>query len=370
MGLFSTRSRLSFGSSGLSFGSSSNKRKERRRRVKSYSTASEIPGTIYIEVGEPEPFGISIDHTTRFDTLSETENSLVAKISYNDRPENEILKVHWSDVHRDSCDRDHVPSLMIGDYMSVPKYKTKETYRHYRTYITVSVRSYIKGHTLASVISRLSDDDYDIIFEQIQGFIWKLGEKQSAYFGHIQFNTLRSETPGAYITTMVMLDKMKSKLDAEDWKEIGRDMYRCPAIMCHGNLSPEHIILRGNTVVGIVGWGNGDFIPEVYDRLHYYFMSDPRNPRCWYRRLSEVTMNINSGRPSVEFIFNATAYVYRRRWRDVPEKNREIVTKLYNALKTNYTTINCLALATEIEGDNMSLSSLTSWWNDSERTIR
>lgn len=369
MGLFSTRSRLSFGSSNLNFTNSDTKRKGRRRRVKSYSAVREAPGTIYLEVGEPEPFGVKISHANNFETLSETENSLVVKVSYNDRPEKEVLKIHWSDTQRDSCDRDHVPSLMIGDYVSVPKYKSKDTYRHYRKYITVGVRSYIKGHTLSSVISRLSDDDYDIIFEQIQGIIWKLGEKQSANFGHIQFNTLRSVTPSAYISTMVMLDKLTSKLDAEDWNETGRDMYRCPAVMCHGNLSPEHIILRGNTVVGLVGWSNGDFIPEVYDRLRYYFMSNPRDPRCWYRRLSEVTMNINSGRPSVEFIFNATRYAYMRRWRDIPEKDRATVTTLYRALKTNYTTINCLALATEIEGDNMSLSSLTSWWNESERTI-
>lgn len=362
MGLFNTSSRLSFGNSNTT-------RRERRRKVKSYAEASEAPGTICVDVGERETFDIKITHANRFDILSEGPTSLVVKVSYNNNSESEVLKVHWADTQRDSCDRDHVPSLMMSDYVMVPQYRSKETYRHYNTFVTVGIRSYIKGHTLSSVLSVLPDEDFDTVLEQIQGVIWKLGEKQSLQFGHIQYDSLRTATPAAYVSTLVMIDKLTSKLDANDWTEEGKDMYRCPAVMCHGDLSPEHIILRNTTVVGIVGWSRGDFVPEVYDRLKYYFRSNPKDPRCWYRRMSEITMNVGSGRPSVEFILNATKYVYIRQWRAVPERQRSVVTTLYKALRTNYTTINCLALATEVEGDNMSLSSLTSWWNESTITV-
>lgn len=41
--------------------------------------------------------------------------------------------------------------------------------------------------------------------------------------------------------------------------------------LCHNNLSPYHVIVSGERVVGLVGWGQADFVPTVMEKCWYIF---------------------------------------------------------------------------------------------------
>lgn len=153
-------------------------------------------------------------------------------------------------------------------------------------------------------------------------------------------------------------------MDWMTWNEIGTGNYTGSAVFCHGALKPEHILLNGNSVVGIVGWSNAEFKPEVYDRLTYYFMSVPQSPNCWYRKMANVPSSPSSPSsppPSVEFVINTTDYAYKSAWSGATVERRFALDRLWNAVRTNYTLFTCLSTAVEMESDTVSLSSLSNW---------
>lgn len=90
----------------------------------------------------------------------------------------------------------------------------------------------------------------------------------------------------------------------------------------------DHIIVDHDTVVGIVGWSQADFVPEAVERLQYYFMSDPEDLSCWYRMLSNVATSRHTTRPSVEFVVNASQYNFLYAWYTQPRARRAVVDRL------------------------------------------
>jgi hypothetical protein len=51
----------------------------------------------------------------------------------------------------------------------------------------------------------------------------------------------------------------------------------------------DHIVVNEGRLSGIVGWGRCDYVPEVFDRLKYYF-TQPRHDgeRQWYEFVSRM----------------------------------------------------------------------------------
>ncbi|KIW35721.1 uncharacterized protein PV06_11938, partial [Exophiala oligosperma] len=290
-------------------------------------------------------------------------------ITYSDSTDADVLTIKWGNNIRDVNGRDHIATRIAADAITVPVYKNKGVVRHGKKYVSISIRSFIKGQTLESIMSSLDQEDIDAIMMQITALTWELAKKTSQFFGHIQDGSLRTTCSAGYIRTRVLLDKLAGALDASDCTEVGTDPYVGSAVFCHGNLSPEHIIVNGATVVGVVGWSEADFVPEIYDRLKYFFKSNPKDPQCWYRKVSDIVTTPDNTRPSVEFVMNTTQYVYKSSWSRATPTRKAVVTQLWKQLTTNYTILNCLATAEEAACDNMSLSSLTSWSKQSSITV-
>lgn len=353
----------------LSIGNNSKRKHDTRRRRKSYHHSRHYrKAGLYVDIGENEPLHVEIDSANSYDIIHDSDSSVCVHISY-ENAEDEILLVKWGDNLRDVNSRDHIAAKAANGIVEVPVYKSKDLITYCGKHVSISRRSYIKGQTLKSVYSSLDDEDIDAIFMQVQAIIWQLATKTSDYFGHIQDGELKTSSPAAYLRTRVLLDRLKNRINEFDWEEQGKDNYVCKAVMCHGDLSPEHIILNGSTVVGLIGWSKGDFVSEILDRLQYYFRSEPNNPRCWYRKLSEIGSGVDSKRPSVEFVFNATTYLYKSMWSNSSPDRRRALTRLWKSITMNYTQVPCISTAVEIESDNMSLSTLTSWWESSVGTI-
>lgn len=343
--------------------------RRRRHRHRRYDSNEENNSSFSVDIGEAEPIKININNASKFVFLSDGPSSLCVRVDYDNNEDSEVVVVKWSEIQRDVNNRDHIASKAAKGIISVPIYRVKELFRHYNKFVSVGIRSYIAGQTLSSIITSMNDDDINSITLQVQGIVWELAKKQSPYFGHIQDGSLKSTTPIAYIRTRIFLDKLSGNMDSSDFVEQGIDKYKCNAVMCHGNLTPEHIIVDRGMVVGVVGWSQGDFVPEIYDRLKYYFRSDPTSPQCWNRKMSEVMSTAVCPRPSVEFVINTTTYLYKSIWRSTPVAKRHSVNRLWNAITTNYTLVNCISTAAETDSDSMSLSSLASWTGLSENTL-
>lgn len=361
MGLFSVSSRPRSSRYSLST--------PRRTRRSRHRCSESNRDTFSVDIGEPELLCITVENSSKFILLSDSEASVCLRVSYSDDSRDEVMVIRWADTQRDVNSRDHIASFVAKSAVQVPAYRVKEVLRHHGKYVSIGIRNYIDGCTLKSSMPYLSQEEMDAILLQIEAITWQLASKKSAYFGHIQDGPLRTATPAAYIRTRILFDKLSGAMDASDFMEEGTDKYRCDAVMCHGNLTPEHIILSGATVVGVVGWSKGDFVPEVYDRLVYYFNSNPNDPKCWNRRMSEMMSSAASREPSVEFVINTTTYLYKSTWLRSTRERRSAVNRLWKSITTNYTVVNCISTATETDSDSMSLSSLTSWSESSKATI-
>lgn len=320
-----------------------------------------LPDNIYINVGEEHPFSIRVENLYSMRRLSRTRNSTCILLTYSNDQNREVLSVRWSTIQREANSRDHISSRLAAEMIDVPRYRFKDVFRYYSKYVCVGIRSFIDGVTLGSELQYMSQDEIDAIFMQVQAISMEMSRKTSMYFGHINDGTFRSTTPIGFIRTHSMFDKLKGINTIAEWQETGTDSYTSLAVFCHGALTPDHIIIEGTEVKGIVGWSKADFMPEAYDRLTYYFLSDPSSSLRWLRDLSEMLTSEHTGQPSVEFVLNLSKYVYVHTLNTSPPGKRYTIKRLWNTLTMNYTIVNCLSAAAQIESDNMSLSSLSSW---------
>lgn len=354
MGLFNISSRLNFAKS-----SKDSQHHERKRR--SYRKHTKLERGLYIDVGEEEHLHIAIDNASRYKIIKETENSICAKVYYDDGTDREILTVRWSSIQSEANTRDHIAMMTARDIVPVPTYRNKEIIRFYNKFVGIGIRNHIKGRTLKSKMNSLNSDEMDAIFMQIQMIVWRLSEITSSNFRHIQNRAFRTHTPYAFLKSLDLVDKLDGNNNINEWNKHDDDGYRCKAVMCHGDLSPEHIIIDGTEVVGLVGWSKGDFMPEVYDRLQYYFRSDPNNDMCWYRKLSDMIASSDSGRPSIRFVINCATYIYNVMHDYADDRRRRELDSLWDDITKNYTLVSCISTAIQPNSDNMSQDLLTSW---------
>lgn len=369
MGLFSTSWFQKYESND-SRSSTRNKHRSRRHKHRDINSVSDLnairsqdslPDNVHINIGEERPFSMRIENLYSMRRLSRTHNSTCILLMYTNDQNREVLSVRWSTVQRDASSRDHISSRLAAEMTDVPRYRFKDVFRYYNKYVCVGIRSFIDGVTLGSELQYMSQDEIDAIFMQVQAISMEMSRKTSMYFGHINDGGFRSTTPIGFIRTHSMFDKLKGINTVAEWQETGTDSYTSLAVFCHGALTPDHIIIKDTEVKGIVGWSNADFVPEAYDRLTYYFLSNPSSSLRWSRDLSEMLTSEHTRQPSVEFVLNLSKYVYVHALNTSPSDKRYTIKRLWNTLTMNYTIVNCLSAAAQIESDNMSLSSLSSW---------
>lgn len=203
----------------------------------------------------------------------------------------------------------------------------------------------------------------------VESISWKLADVRSEYFSHIQYSQLKTTTPCGYIRTKMLLAKLEGKINTDKWAEMDPDNYQCKAVFCHGNLTPEHIILDGIDVVGVVGWSSADFVPEVCDRLQYYFRSAPNDPMCWYRFMAETYTCAEGNSLSIDFVINAATYEFYMAQSNASKKRKAELASLWKTITMNHTVVSCIATAKETKSNTMLQSSLTSWWNQSQHIL-
>lgn len=325
-------------------------------------------GIFSIDVGSSRPFKVRVKDVVAFMLISDGPNKVCLKARFNDRRDDEMVCLKWSRSKSSAVLPDMLASQIASSEVSTPRYRYRSLFMHQGIYICLSIRSYIPGKSLDRVISTMTENQISSIEMQVSGVVWGIARKVSPHFGHLRSTGLRTSTAPTYIRSLAFADTMTGSMDATSWCEVGNDSYTGTAVFCHGSLTPDHIIVDGASLVGVVGWSSADFMPEAYSRLRHYFMSTHGEPLCWNRRMCNISTSLSTISPSVEFAMNATSYAYRSAWSNASNSRRNELNRLWADVRTNYKIIPSISLAVEMESDNMSLSSLTSWTETTQGT--
>lgn len=356
--------------------SSRNSRKHRGERRQHDRVSDNVPqaqqvtesGVFSIDIGTPKPFKVRMHDVSKFIFLSDGSSKVCIRAQYEDTRDDEVVCLKWSQAKSEVNPPDVMASQIASSAVATPRYRYRSLFNHQGIYVCLSIRNYIPGKTLEHAMASMTYNQVSSIEMQVSAVVWSLARKVSPYFGHLKSSRLRTSTAGAYVRSLAFADTITGSMDATCWQEVGNDSYVGTSVFCHGSLTPDHIIVEGTSLVGIVGWSSADFMPEAYDRLRHYFMSEHGDPCCWNRRMCNITTSASTKPPSVEFAMNATSYAYRSAWCKATSVKRDELNRLWVDVRTNYKIIPSISSAVEVECDNMSLSSLTSWTDTSQVT--
>lgn len=247
-----------------------NKRRSRKRAVKNKGE----PLYIEVNVGTPKYVKVTLDGVLKYDCIHQGERSVLFH-TVDKRGEHETLVVRWSHNNSGCDDKDDVAISTVTNQSVVPGYKAKHRFVHQGIHVSVGVRRYIHGSTLASVMKDASKEQMDHYKLQVQAMSDEFATVTSEYYGSILNAGLKASTVAGYLSARNLIEGMKSDgytncdvpTGPHNWND------NCKPRMCHGALWPDHVIVNGTSVEGIVGWSSADFMPESVDRYLYRLWS-------------------------------------------------------------------------------------------------
>lgn len=225
---------------------------------------------IDIDIGTPSRLRVILEDSTAFRCIHTSPYSKLFEIQRTDKS-TEVLIVRWMDPSCSNSDKDDVAISMAPDESVVPTYTGKKRYMHQGAYVSIGFRRYIDGVPLSKIIRKITPEELDHYKLQVSSIITQLSSVVSDHYGSILDGNLKTASVPAYISAHNMVEKLRDanyvgslvKSTEDDWN------HDCKPRLCHGSVWPEHVIVKGTSVEGIVGWSNADFVPETIDRYIY-----------------------------------------------------------------------------------------------------
>lgn len=229
---------------------------------------------VNVDVGTPTGIRIDLGDAESYSILHESKFSALFKVNPKEG-DPEVLVVRWMDQSSKGSDKDDIAISNVRNKDIVPTYYGKKRLMHQGVYVSLGLRRYIEGVPLSAVIKHVSEEQLDHYKLQVSSIVRDLSLVTSTHFGSILDGSLSTTTVKGYISAHNMIEKLRNRKYASprllskdgDWDK------KCVPRLCHGSLWPEHIIVNGTEVKGIVGWSSADFLPEALDRYMY---------RMWY----------------------------------------------------------------------------------------
>lgn len=225
---------------------------------------------IDIDIGTPSRLRVILEDSTAFRCIHTSSYSKLFQIERTDKS-TEVLIIRWMDPSCSNSDKDDVAISMVPDESIVPSYTGKKRYMHQGAYVSIGFRRYIDGVPLSKIMKKITPEELDHYKLQVSSIITELSSVTSNSYGSVLDGNLKTTSVSAYISAHNMVEKLRdahyvgSPVEStdDDWN------HDCRPRLCHGAMWPEHIIVKGTSVEGIVGWSNADFVPESIDRYTY-----------------------------------------------------------------------------------------------------
>lgn len=261
----------------------------------------------YVDVGEQDPFHILIDNAIEYVLLHSSASSVLCIVHAN-LGVPRVLKINWSLKKHSADTRGRIAADICSNVVRTPKLVDRQLYEFGDTYVMVVLREYIDGTPADKLWDYMNHDERDELVQQVSRAVMRIASHTSETFGAIQGRGLKSVCPTTYISNKVLLSKINHEIAPNDITILGESNFPLKAVLCHGNLTLDHIIVKNGNMVGIVGWSKADFVPEVYDRLGYVFKSSHDDAPTWKTAMADVPFS--HPLPPTEFINYCVRYIF------------------------------------------------------------
>lgn len=256
---------------------------------------------VYIDLGTPTPFSIKLDRGMECHEMHRSGGSFLGRLTINSVTA-EVLVVRWGGVSDSVSDKEEVACAIASDCVAVPQYKGKKVYVFEGRHVSVALRSYIEGSTLRSLLVDMHEDVVDHVSSQVAGVMRLLAGKSSSSFGRVTRGEFKTSTAPEYLVQTIIRSSLANDNDKRGTlvAQEPRDE-QIPAVFCHGNITPDHVIVRGATVVGIVGWSKADYIPEALEKANHERLCGNDKAGLFHARLAHSNYVAGSSKPSSAF---------------------------------------------------------------------
>ncbi len=278
--------------------------RDRHRRRKKRSKQCKL----YVDIGISEDFVVKLGRHVDYDIIHSSEKSVLARL-IEDGKYTDVIVVRWGPTREAALDKDEVSSSIASKVVNVPKYKGKTSRVIEGKHVSVSLRTYVSGIPLSAVIGCMSSEKLDHIKLQVSAIVTSLASKTSPDFGSIRHTKFKTNSAEAFLTRCVITETLSgNSTTVRMLPVVPGETHKLPAVLCHRGLTPEHIIMDGVSVSGIVGWSSADYVPEAVDRTTYEYSNPKRKFVDWYRYLTNIPHVYSSSRPSDAFLHNVKQY--------------------------------------------------------------
>lgn len=288
-------------------------------------------GYVLIDVNEPEPFKVSCCADGTYTLIHRSDCGAVFKVKYP-KGATETMLVRWCKKALYTPDRSFAASSLVDDRMHVPEHYALVVNEFHDSIVEVTLREYIEGLTAYEAWPGLSSAAKHSVMCQVAQLAGEIHQIKSKFYGNITGAPVMSEDSFDYMTKMVVRSKLLNHVN-RNWSMGKHCVSDGIPVLCHNALSPEHIILNGDKVVGVVGWGQADFAPLVLERQWYTFhQCDP----TWYEWYCHLASSIcPEDKPHSLFYELCVKFVYELAWCNWDSRHRARLTEIEKTLYSN-----------------------------------
>lgn len=291
----------------------------------------EVEG-FYVDVGEEDHFYVEIQGATQYNLLHQTEASLVVRVTLQD---GDVIcsRINWSTKKKGADSRGRYASDLCSDVVRTPRVISRQLYVFGRTFVMVVLREFIEGTPANLLWDHMSSEQRDYLAEQVSRAVVRISKHKHEYYGYMRGTGLRSRSASSYLNHQIVLSKITNRVGSHDIHLMEDSTKPHEATMCHGNLVLEHVIVKAGQMVGLVGWGSADYVPEIYDRARYYSLSDPLAPDSWELRMA--TTPISNGTPDFRVACCSFELCFALRLRSSPVGECRIILDWRDVLRSD-----------------------------------
>lgn len=268
---------------------------------------AEIHEGFYVDIGESDPFHVSVGSCRSYEVLNATSSSMVVFVVFTNGAV-AVLRVNWSTKRHVADTRGRIAAEICSDVVRTPRLLSRQLYLFGGTYVMVVLREYIDGVPASELWEHMSAEEKVEISQQVSRAVVRMSSHTSETFGALQGRGLKSVSPVSFLNHKIVVSKLSCEIDHDDVGLLGDEDFKLKAVLCHGNLGLEHVIIKLGRVVGLVGWSKADFVPEVYDRLNYTFRVPNKEEWSWEGAMANVPFSHDL--PPSEYLNHCIRYMY------------------------------------------------------------
>lgn len=285
-------------------------------------------GGVYVDVGERDLFYFELEDVVSYEPIHYSTGRALFRA---ESAEGHLttVRVAWSVYKRTAQNRGYRGMQICEGMNCVPTLYTRDLHVIGSTFVEVTTRDYIEGQTLKEVWCDMDETERLNVAFQVEAFMELMSERVHGNFMALQGRNLSSPGPVDYLNYKIILSLITRDLRSNDCSTMDMENFPLASVLCHGNLSMDHIIVRGSALVGVVGWSKCDFIPEVMDRMGYQFSRPHAEGEArWYSHMASILLF----HPPPPPLYTAACaqYCYMLRIRSTPEEYHERLREKLN----------------------------------------